>query len=276
GSFVPVESLPLTANGKLDRAALSAGRYESRLESAKVAVAPRNATETLLVDIWREVLGVSAIGVDDNYFDVGGHSLLAGRLTSRITKGTGAPVSVRDLFEQPTISELAEVIAKRGQADSSEATLIPVERTAAGLPLSYPQQRLWLSEQLDPGNCFNTVALAIRLEGVIDTEALRDSFRHLAARHEPLRTTIQVRNNQPVQVILQPAFDLAVIRFDGGSPEEVEARAFARIVAEASRPFDLARGPVLRALLSELGENKSILAVSIHHIAADGWSMSIL
>jgi hypothetical protein len=273
--YVAIDRLPLTVNGKLDRAALLLADGRS-IPVGGSSSGPRNDIESMLVPLWAEVLGMASVGVEDNFFDLGGHSLLATRLVSRIGKAWGVSITVRDLLERQTIAALAQCIADRGTAGEEEE---PLERAPrdGDLPLSFPQQRLWLNEQFDAGNAFNAVAFTLRLHGRVDVRALERSFRRVIDRHESLRTTIRLAGERAVQVISDdPSFHLASRCPLGVTPGEREDEARGFVAAEVSSPFDLANGPLLRAALIRIEDDDHILVVAMHHIVADGWSMSIL
>ncbi|MDB4970229.1 MAG: tycC2 [Myxococcales bacterium] len=278
-AFVLLDALPLTSNGKVDRKALPAPEG-ARPELDDSYVAPRTAVEETLAAIWRELLGLERVGIHDHFFEIGGHSLLATQMTSRIRAALGVELSLRTLFESPTVSELAAAVAAAaGTPDASTAAstaasmaapaLTAGERTGA-LPLSFAQQRLWFLDQLEPGSAAYNLPAALRIRGQLDVEALRRAIESLTARHEVLRTTFVARNGEPVQLIHAPAaWPLAVVCLD-------EAELMAQVLDEAARPFDLTAGPLLRTTLLRLGAEEHVLVVTMHHIAADGWSLGVL
>ena len=273
GALVALERIPLTANGKTDRAALPAP--ERGGEAAHVA--PRTPTEEVLAGIWAEVLGVETVGVEDGFFELGGHSLLATRVVSRARRAFGVEVPLRALFEAPTVAGLAErVEALRSEGAPPAPPIERVPRTGP-LPASFAQQRLWLVDRMEPGSPAYNVAFALRLRGALDPAALRASLGELARRHETLRTTFAEQGGAPVQVIHPPApVPLPVVEL-GGLPagaREAEARRLAR--AEALRPFDLAAGPLLRSTLLRLGGDDHALLFTLHHVVSDEWSMEVL
>jgi amino acid adenylation domain-containing protein len=241
---------------------------------------PRDETESILAGLWQALLGVDRIGVHDNFFELGGHSLMATQLLTRIRETFGATFSLRVLFERPTVAELAAVVeeARRGGRTSAAPRLVPVPREGP-LPLSFAQQRLWFVQQLDLGSSAYNVPIAVKLEGRLDAAVLERCFTEVIRRHEALRTTFANVEGEAVQVIapeggaarfVLPRIGLSRL---GG---RAEAEALRLAMAEARRPFDLRQGPLLRALLLELGPTTHILVATIHHIVSDGWSMELL
>ncbi|RKH74771.1 non-ribosomal peptide synthase/polyketide synthase [Corallococcus aberystwythensis] len=270
--WMPVDAFALTPNGKVDRKALPVPRASA---ASSGYVAPSTPTEQKLAALWTEVLGVPRVGARDDFFELGGHSLLATQLASRVRRTLRVELSLRTLFEAPTLEALARRIDDTVRQDSSPLPpLVPVPRVGA-LPLSFAQQRLWLMDQLEPGSPAYNIPSALRIQGALEVQALEQSFRDLIARHESLRTTFEVRDGEPVQVIHPAAgFHLAVVELTHLSERDDEARRLAS--AEALRPFDLARGPLLRASLLKLAADEHLLLVTMHHIVSDGWSMGVL
>ncbi|MEW5930137.1 MAG: amino acid adenylation domain-containing protein, partial [Gemmatimonadota bacterium] len=268
GAFVALERLPLGPNGKTDRRALPAPHWNGAGH-----VAPRTATEEVLAGIWAGVLGVERVGVEESFFELGGHSLLGMQVVSRVRDAFGAEVPLRALFEAPTVAALAgRIEALRGAAAAP-----PVERVPRGepLPLSFAQQRLWLVDRLEPGSAAYNMPGALRLRGALDVAALRASLDALVERHETLRTTFSEAGDGPVQVVHPPApAALPVLDLRGAPDAEAEAERLAG--EEALRPFDLARGPLLRCALLRLAEDDHVLLFTLHHVVSDGWSMGVL
>ncbi|MET0396580.1 MAG: amino acid adenylation domain-containing protein [Longimicrobiaceae bacterium] len=278
-AFVVLDALPLTSNGKLDRAALPAPDTAGAREGAHAA--PRTPTEARMAAAWAEVLGLERVGVHDNFFDLGGHSLLATQVASRVREALGADLPLRALFEAPTVAELSLRVDSLRAVPGPAAgilPLVPVPREGA-LPLSFAQQRLWFISRLDPESSAYNLPVALRLRGPLDAGALERAVREIVRRHETLRTVFHEAGGEPVQVVREapagapalPALDLS------GLPEgarEAEARRLAR--AEARRPFDLARGPLLRARLVRLAPGEHVLVLAMHHVAGDGWSVGVL
>ena len=275
-SFVFLEKLPLTPNGKVDRNALPEPS-ESRPEGTPV-IAPRSAAERSLVAIWRAVLDRELIGTTDNFFELGGHSLTATQVVSRMREEFKADVPLSSVFEFPTIAALAERLsAGAWQAhDSSEPALRAIPRKGP-LPASFVQERLWFLEQLQPGGHSYNVPVAFRLRGPLNTSALEQALDAIVGRHEALRTVFAANHGILAQVIQPPAhLPLRKIQLAGQQMAAREAEARHALRGEAARPFDLERGPLVRALLVEIGPADHMLGIVMHHTIADGWSLAIL
>ncbi|WP_448334068.1 amino acid adenylation domain-containing protein, partial [Streptomyces sp. DSM 41534] len=259
---VVVDEIPLTPNGKVDRRALP----EPEVEAA-VGRGPRSPREEILCGLFAEVLGVPAVGIDDNFFALGGHSLLATRLVGRVRAVLDAELSVRRLFEAPTVAELDRVLdgAGRGRVPVVRAEVRP-ER----LPLSFGQQRLWFLHQLEGPSAAYNVPLAVRLSGELDREALRLALGDVVARHESLRTVFAEDAQGAYQVVLDAAGAVPEFSILRCSEEELTVE----LAAAARHAFDLGRELPLRASLFELGaEEQHVLLLVVHHIATDGWSL---
>jgi len=276
-TFVSLDALPLTPNGKVDRRGLP-DPDQGRREVSTALVAPRTAVEQVLVDIWTEVLGLERVGVHDDFFDLGGHSLQATRVISRVRQALpGAGLHVRDVFRAPTVAGLAAAVGERGEREPQKLSPIePVGRTAP-IPLSFAQARLWFLDQYEPGSPLYNLAYAIQLQGGLEVDALAAALDGIVARHESLRTTFVGGDDEPVQVIAAAAhLELPLTDLSAGAPAEREAEARRLTDAEARRPFDLARGPLVRARLLRLGPEEHVLLLTMHHIVSDGWSLGVL
>ncbi|MCC6858504.1 MAG: amino acid adenylation domain-containing protein [Bryobacterales bacterium] len=275
-AYTFVENLPLTPNGKIDRQALPEPDW-SRRESEREYVAPRTPVEEALADIWAEVLGVARAGVNDNFFELGGHSLLATQAISRVRQVLEVELPLRSIFESPTVGTLAEhVEAARREAAGPAAP--PIRRAARDgeLPLSFAQQRLWFLDQLEPGSAFYNLPEFHRITGPLHVAALERALNEVVRRHEILRTTFQAADGRPVQVIA-PRFTLALPVTDlrGLREAEREAEAQRLAVEEARQPFDLSRGPLIRARLVRLADQDHLVLLVMHHIVSDAWSTRI-
>ncbi|KAB2667866.1 MAG: amino acid adenylation domain-containing protein [Verrucomicrobia bacterium] len=275
--FVVLEALPLMPNGKVNRGSLAAPGSD-RPEAAGTDAGPRTPCEERLAGIWREVLATTRVGPHDNFFDLGGHSLLAMRVAARVRVAFSVELPVRSLFESPTLAGLAERIeaACRGPMVPGPVAL-PSRPPDGRLPLAFAQERLWFLEQLEPGTAVYNLSTAMRLHGAVDADALGRSVREVVRRHEVLRTAYAVDAGVPGQ-ILGLAADLAVEFVDlrdipGGEREAASRR---RAAAAAGRPFDLSRGPMLRALLLRVADDAHDFVLTVHHIACDGWSIDLL
>ncbi|HEU4558943.1 MAG TPA: non-ribosomal peptide synthase/polyketide synthase, partial [Longimicrobium sp.] len=273
-AFVVLEALPLTPNGKVDRDALPAPEFASAEETY---VAPRTPVEEVLARIWADVLGVDRVGRRDHFFALGGHSLLATRVVARARTAFGVTLAVRALFEAPTLEALAGVVdAARATGTQVQAAIPRVARDGR-IPVSFPQQRLWLMDRLHPGLPLYNIWAARRLRGALDTDALAEALTALARRHEPLRTLFGEEAGEPVQRVI-PAGPVALPLRDLSALPEArgDAAMRERMQRWAEAPFDLQRGPLFRAELLRMGPDEHVLLLGMHHIVADGWSMGIL
>ncbi|MEU6432672.1 condensation domain-containing protein, partial [Microbispora sp. NPDC046973] len=226
-----------------------------------------------LAGIWADLLNLDHVGVTDNFFDLGGHSLLATQAITRIRAAFGTDTGVAALFDHPTVGELAAVI-DTGTASEAPPPITPVARERK-LPLSFAQQRLWFLDQLHPGSAEYNIPTPIHLPERLDVPALRAALDTLLERHEVLRTRLIADDDGvPHQVIDPPTrFDLPVVDLtDRDNPQEA-ARAW--IAADAATPFDLATGPLIRATLLRLADDRHILALCVHHVVSDEWSAGI-
>jgi amino acid adenylation domain-containing protein len=274
-AFVLLETLPLTANGKVDRKALPA---PDRHADESGYVPPTDEVEERLVEIWQEVLRLDRIGVQDNFFALGGHSLLATQVVSRVRERLGKDMPLRKMFEMPTIRQLATWLRGEHAVEASAPVLVAAApELEGGEPLSFAQQRLWFLDQLEPGNPAYNIPLAVLLTGELSLEALERSFAEVVRRHAALRTTFGTRAGQPMQVIADPApLELKILDLTA-VPDEVREE-WARTLAQedAWHPFDLRCGPLLRLGLLRLAAEEHLLVATLHHVVADGWSVGIL
>ena len=269
-SFVILDTLPLTSNGKVDRQGLPLPDH-ARVESERAFVEARTKTEELLAGIWSRLLGIERISIHYDFFELGGHSLLGMQLISRVREALNVELNVRALFDAPTVCAFAaKVDAAR---DGVPGVVLPaLERVshATELPLSFAQQRLWFLDQLEPGSAFYNVPLALRLLGELNVSAFESSLNEVIRRHEILRTNFVAVDGRPVQVIV-PERTLRLLFEELDQPA-----AHRRVKEEAQRPFDLSLGPLLRCVLLRLGQREHVLLLTMHHIITDGWSLDIL
>ncbi|HEY0738045.1 MAG TPA: amino acid adenylation domain-containing protein [Herpetosiphonaceae bacterium] len=275
-AFVLLDAFPLTPNEKVDRQALPVPDLAQLMPVGEL-VAPRTPTEELLAGIWAGTLGLSQIGMDDHFFELGGHSLLATQVLSRVRETFQVELPLHSFFAAPTIAELASVIDAGSRHASESLTPIPRAARTSDLPLSFAQRRLWFLEQLEAHGAAYNIPLALHISGSLNIEALRRSLNTIVARHEALRTVFVARDGEPVQVIVpEMCIDLPVR--DLPSPVEVEREAaIQEFVNEAAqRRFDLQTGPLLRAAVLRIGPDAHVLALTLHHIVADGWSLGVL
>ena len=272
-AFLSLASFPLAPSGKVDRRALPApGRTRPAL-SADYAP-PRTADERILAAVWAEILGLDSPGIDDDFFELGGDSLLAVRIAVRAREALGRDVALQSLFESPTVKGLS---ARLAAAASVPVVPLVARPRPPAIPLSFAQQRLWFLHQLAPTAGAYNLPCTLRLTGPLDVPALERSLDEIVRRHEALRTTFATGPEGPVQII-GPVCPVRLARADLSAiaPLDREAHLEARCVEEFSRPFDLTRGPLLRAVMIRLAAEDHALLLPTHHIVSDGWSMGIL
>ena len=266
-AVVMIDALPLTVNGKLDTRALPAPGYQDT-DSYR---APATLTEEVLAGIYVQVLGLERVGVDDSFFDLGGDSLSAMRVIAAINKSFDAGLSVRAVFEAPTVAQLAPRI---GVEAGRLGSLVAVERPAV-VPLSFAQNRLWFVDQLQGPSAIYNMAVALRLVGRVDAEALGAALADVVGRHESLRTLFVAPEGVPQQLVVpveRADFGWQVIDATDWPAGRLEEAAGAVV----RRPFDLAAEIPLRAQLFTIAEDEHVLVAVVHHIASDGWSVTPL
>ncbi len=277
-AIVQLDPLPLGPHGKVDRRALP---DPEPADLRRGRAAPRTPVEEMLVGVWGQLLGVEGAGPDDDFFALGGHSLLATRLTSRLRHLFAVDLSLREVFAAPRLGELAARIEElRGAGPARRARqepIVPLPRDPEGLPLSFGQQRLWFLDQLYPGSPLYNVPGTLRLRGPLAAAALAGALTEVIRRHEVLRTVFRSAGGEARQVVLPPApVTLLNVDLGGLGPAARRSEADRLTREEARRPFDLARGPVLRGKLLRLGPEEHVLLLAMHHIVSDGWSMGLL
>ncbi|WP_139191243.1 amino acid adenylation domain-containing protein, partial [Rhodococcus tukisamuensis] len=265
-SITVLDHIPLTAVGKLDRTALPKPDLLSRTGQYRP---PSGPVEEAVADVFAEVLGLARVGVDAGFFDLGGNSLSATRVMARLRASLGTGCGVRDLFEAPTVASLAARIG-HGGARTSERPVLAARTRPEDIPLSFAQQRMWFVNQFDTASAAYNIPIVVRLGGELDVRALNSALADVVARHESLRTVFPVRGDWPVQQILPaeaaaPALVPVPVSGERGLRSEL-----ARLV---SAGFDVTAGIPLRAGLFSLDPAEHVLAVVVHHIAADGFSM---
>ncbi|WP_051712775.1 non-ribosomal peptide synthetase [Spirillospora albida] len=265
-AVVVLDAMPLNPNGKLDRAALPAPDFAASAESR----APRDAREELLCAVFAEVLGVERVGVDDGFFDLGGDSLKATRVVSRARAALGVDLSVRALFEAPTVAALAGLIEESAGRDAPPP-LVPAERPDP-VPVSYAQRRLWFIQDLEGPSATYHIPIPLRLTGKLDLDAVRAAMRDMLARHESLRTVFTEIEGEPYQRILAPDEAAAEPEVSDRGPDRLHEAVF----EAATRGFDLATDLPVRAHVFRVAEDDHLLLLVLHHIAGDGWSMEPL
>ncbi len=274
--FVALTALPLTPNGKLDRKALSAQEQEQRCFTERSI--PRTPVEALLATIWKDVLGLKQVGIQDNFFEVGGHSLKAMQVIARLRSAFAIELPIGCFFQFPTIAELSKYIEPlRSQSHDSFAAIAiePVSRKQE-IPLSFAQQRLWFFSQLMPDLPLYNIPLAYRLKGQLNVEVLELSFREIVRRHESLRTIFKVIDRKVFQAIVPEIdFRLPIVNLQGivAAQQEVEVE---RLTTQAAyQLFDFTEGPLFSIKLLHLNKTEYVLLLTVHHIISDGWSLNV-
>ncbi|ASS74749.1 hypothetical protein CIG75_07015 [Tumebacillus algifaecis] len=275
--IVHLQAMPLTPNGKVDRKALPAPEGIG-LAAQQSYVAPSTPLEFALTTIWSEILRTEKVGVQDDFFARGGHSLLATQVVSRVVTDLGLPMTLRDVFNQPTIRGMARLL--QNQSGENTADLMPVlpgsrerEREA-----SYSQKRLWFLEQLEPDNAAHNVPEIMRIRGDLDLVAVEKSLNELFRRHDSLRTNFVGRDGQAVQIITPAeAFHYHVEVIDLSDLPDAEREAEAARIAEevTNTPFDLSQDLLLKLKLLKISETEYVATPVFHHIITDAWSMGV-
>ncbi len=279
-AFVPVESLPRTANGKLDRAALAS--LQASVEARpRDPIGPKRPIEGVIEGIWRDVLRCGPVGVRDSFYELGGHSLAATRVVARVWAAYQVTVPLRRFLENPTLCWLADQVTSgggRGATPDPEAE--PLRRRVSiddELPLSFQQQRLWLFAQLHPHSTLYNLPWAMRLLGVLSVETLERSLREIIRRHETFRTVFRMRNGEGRQVISREfPMRLEIVDLSSLPASERELQCRNHLLDDARQPFDLERGSVWRVALIRLAREEHVLRFTMHHILSDRWSKWVL
>ena len=270
-----VDKIPKSASGKPQRLGL-AENFSTLL--TKQFLAPRNQVEKTLATIWSQVLGIERISIRDNFFSLGGDSIRATQVISRVRDATQFELSYLDFFESPTVAGLARSIDWAAPANNGfSGSTLRQSRNNEPIPLSFAQQRIWFLEQLHPRTPIYNRPMALRLTGRLDIEALERSLNEIVRRHEVLRASFQAVSGKPHQVI-SPNLSFALTRIDLSSVADLgrEAEALQLAVLESQKPFDLADEPLFRTRLFHLAEKQHVLLLLTHHIVSDGWSDTVL
>ena len=277
-SVVVLEDFPRTASGKVDRLSLP-----RPVEAREDQVAPRNLTEEIVAEVFAEILAVDSVGVNDDFFALGGHSLLIPRVTARLKDLFGVELPLRALFEHSEVGELAQKIASFRSPNQAvtEVRIVPVSRNGAlpltlTRPLTFAQESLWAIDQISPPTGAYNIPRALRLKGRLDSDALQRSINTIVSRHEVLRTTFSSEDGKPFALLNDDcSVDLSIRDLSAIAKSDLSDELRRQVTEECGRPFDLATGPLLRATLVRLDENEHVLIVTMHHIVSDGWSMGL-
>jgi amino acid adenylation domain-containing protein len=276
-ALVFIKGLPLTPNGKFDLKALPSPD-EARSETAQTFVAPRTEVEELVAQTWQEVLKADHVGIHDNFFDIGGHSILAIQIVSRLRDAFNREIRVRTLFEKPTVGALAseiEGLIRDGSAPEFPP-IMPVARNVS-LALSANQEQMWRLDKVIPGTHVFNMPYVYQVRCELNPAALESALKQIVQRHEALRTVFGEVNGNPVQVAKDGSdFRMLVVDLQKYSAEKSLERAAALILEEREQPFNLELGPLIRATLLRLTASESCLLLTLHHIIGDHWSMQVL
>jgi hypothetical protein len=281
-------SIPKTSSGKIQRRETKTGFFHGGLDlvardvlaetpkEKAVFVAPRTETERTIAAIWAELLGVPEVGVGDDFFALGGQSLVATQAVTRVREALAVEVTLRELFESPTLGAFAEHIEAMLAEGAGRARVLLTKGPEVGeFPLGLAQERLWFLEELDPGRPTYHIAALLRLDGPLDRAAFTRAVSALARRHPSLRTTLVRTADGPRQRVLEAAPSPLTERSLVGHADP-EAALLALADDEVRRPFELAHAPLLRLCLVALAEARHALVLTQHHLVSDGWSVSLL
>ena len=264
--YMELETIPLNSNGKLDRKSLPKPTEEDLILSSNFSK-PTNSIEERVLSIWKKQLKLNQIGIHDNFFELGGHSLLAVQIISAINKEFVTSISVKALFDNPTIALMSELLH---QQEEQILSITPFEKIdkSKSIPLSDAQRRIWFLDNLNKGTEYN-MSLVLEIKGSIDSEKMENTIIRLMMRHEALRTTFSNHLGTPSQIVHdQLAFELEV---DHAINDDIQSI----IQREARNEFDLSKGPLFKAKLIKRTSN-DVLVMIFHHIICDGWSLNIL
>ncbi|MCV9927837.1 amino acid adenylation domain-containing protein [Flavobacterium sp. LS1R49] len=270
--YVELESLPLTSNGKINKKALPEISEQDIIR--KEYVAPRNETEEKLAEIWQEMLKVDKIGVTDNFFNLGGHSLLVVRIINQIKKDLGLNISVKTFFENPTIDALSEQLKDK----KTESFFIEKVAESDSYPVTASQNKFWLISQFEDASVAYNMLTVFRLEGDLVIPKFKESFIHLMDRHESLRTSFKLNKDEELRQFITATEDLdfSINYTDFSLSKSTEEDVASYVLNENAIRFDLEKAPLVRASLIKVEEGKFVFFISMHHIIGDGWSSELL
>ena len=269
--FIYLEKFPLNVNGKTDLSALKK-KIANQLQERGAFKAPSNAVEEKIVEIWKEVLGLEEVSTVDNFFELGGHSLMIAQILNRVQKRLGSSISFSDFFNEPTIEGMSKMLKK------AIYTPIPKVAEAASYVVTPAQNRMWILSQLQERSLAYNMSMAVRFNGAIDVELLEVSVIHLIHRHEVLRTCFKLDSTGEIRQFVLPADELTFkLEIEDYTKKRDKTSALKKYFSEKnSKPFNLAKAPLLNAAFLKLGLAESAFFVSMHHIIGDGWSMEVL
>ncbi len=265
--LMALPALPLTPNGKLDRNALP---LPQRIAMRTARRPPQSEMESQLLALWQEVFGSEDIGCDDAFLDIGGHSLLAVQIVTRMAEQLGVGLSLAEFFKASTVAGLAECVSR---APRVSVEPIPVVAAGAQHPLTPDQEILWVFESLYPGTPAYHIPIAFRLVGRVDADLLARGLELVVARHEPLRSVFELVGDSPLMQVLP---QVVVPWHKEASTDSDTDTLRAWLARMASLPFDITRGPLIRGALLQLSSNDYVVCVTVHHLVSDGWSVGTL
>ncbi|MCA9400376.1 MAG: amino acid adenylation domain-containing protein, partial [Candidatus Omnitrophica bacterium] len=279
--FVPMEDFPQLPSGKIDRKKLITMDLPLQKELVKEQDQGEDAISKVILNIWREVLDDTSVGMSDDFFHCGGQSLLATQIISRICQHFKIYLPLRSIFDNPTVSGLSRIIAQMMNQPSTIPNacepILPVERNQTVWPMSFAQQRLWFLDRLEGPSPTYNLAFKIQLRGNFDTELFRRTVAIITRRHEILRTTFSMIDNRPCQKIHEEmVIPFEEVDLTDQTDKLAENLTQALIEEDARRPFDLANGPLFRFLALKRKDDQYTLMFNMHHIISDAWSMEIL
>jgi amino acid adenylation domain-containing protein len=269
--IVKLEQFPLNVHGKIDRNALPDPETVLK-QNVDTYVAPRNLLESKLIEIFQQVLGKDRIGIKDDFFEQGGHSLLATKALTAIHKSLNAKIRLEDIFENPRIEKLGLIIANAEKENYRDINPLPEQPY---YDLSYAQRRLWILDQVEDFKLAYNMTDAYVFEGNLDETLFRQSLQTIIDRHESLRTTFTIAEGKPMQVISKSQ-PVDLYTADLRTEQDPEAKARELINAEATVPFKLEEGPLIKCMLLRVAGNRYVFLQKLHHIISDGWSMELL
>ncbi|HWN40735.1 MAG TPA: amino acid adenylation domain-containing protein, partial [Thermoanaerobaculia bacterium] len=278
-AFVLLDAMPLTPNAKVDRRALARHGLEVALP-AEASRVLRSPVEEIVAGVCAEVLGLPQVGPDDNFFQLGGHSLTGAQVISRLRQALQVDLPLRTLFAAPTVAGMAaEIERRRRRAGSEERPGIASFRQErnAPPPLSFAQERFWAGRQLEAKTVASTIPIVVLFEGDLDLASLRRAMQEIVERHEVLRTSFRDEGKGPVQVV-HPSMplELPIVDLAGIAALDQQAEVQRLSTLDGRSPFDYERGPLFRMTLFRCSEGKTVVLFTIHHVAFDGWSTSVL
>ncbi|MGB7606468.1 MAG: condensation domain-containing protein, partial [Lutisporaceae bacterium] len=262
--FIQLDKLPLTENGKVDRKALP--EVDGSINTDIEYEAPRNEIEEKLAAIWSEVLGIEKIGINNNFFELGGHSLKATNVIAKIHKELNVELPLREMFKTPTIKGLANYV--EGTKQSIYSKIEPIEGKEY-YELSSAQKRMYTLQQFEEDSISYNMPMVMTIEGELDKTRLEETFNRLIQRHEALRTSFEVIEGEPVQIVHnEVSFEIKYTEADKEKASEIAAKFV--------KAFDLSKVPLIRVALAKIKDKEHILMIDMHHIISDGISMGIL